>query len=78
MRTLIILVIGAILSVGFVYAANAFVRNKSAGVILFLVISLIVCAIDFASGVKAGYSAAERAWNPCPSIRCSGRRSTVQ
>jgi hypothetical protein len=59
MRTLIVLVIGAILSAAFVYAANTFARNKSAGVILFLMIWLIVCAIDFARGVKAGYSVAE-------------------
>jgi hypothetical protein len=59
MRTLIAIVVGLALSFGFVFAATHLGKGKAFGAILFVMLWLIFCGVDFANGVKAGYSAVD-------------------
>jgi len=57
MRTLIVVAIGLVLSVGFVFAASYLGKDKVIGAIVFISLWLIFCCFDYVNGVKAGYSA---------------------
>jgi len=57
MRTVIVIVIGLILSLAFVLGANFINKGKSTGAYLFMGLWLIFCIVDYCIGVfKAGYS----------------------
>lgn len=57
MRTLIVVVIGVVLSFTFVFGASHLGKSKVAGAILFVGLWLVFCCFDYSRGVKAGYSA---------------------
>jgi len=59
MRTLIVLAAGFVVAFGVVYAAKAMGRGTVAGAIAFILLWLIFTTIDYAGGVKAGYSPLE-------------------
>jgi hypothetical protein len=59
MRTLIVVAIGLVLSVGFVFTASHLGKDKVIGAIVFISLWLIFCCFDYANGVKAGYSAVD-------------------
>jgi hypothetical protein len=60
MRTLIVILIGLLLSGVFVYGANFINKSRVNGFYAFLAVWLIFCAIDYYIGVfRAGYSALE-------------------
>lgn len=56
MRTLVVLVVGIVLSLIFVYGAGALGRTKNIGALAFVILWLIFCVFDFRNGVNAGYS----------------------
>jgi hypothetical protein len=56
MRTLIVVAVGIILSLAFVYAAGALGKGRLAGAAVFLIAWLVFCVVDFMKGVKAGYT----------------------
>jgi uncharacterized membrane protein len=57
MRTLIAVIIGLVLSFGFVFASHFLGRSKLVGAFLFVGLWLVFCVVDYLNGVKAGYSA---------------------
>ncbi|MCI0391733.1 MAG: hypothetical protein MOB07_23565 [Acidobacteria bacterium] len=63
MRTLIVITIGLILSVIFVFGASFINKSRGEqfinGAYVFIGLWLIICIVDFYFGVKAGYSALE-------------------
>jgi hypothetical protein len=56
-RTLIVVAVGLMLSVAFVFATGYLGKGKVTGAIVFMAVWLIFCAIDYLNGVKAGYAA---------------------
>ena len=59
MRTLIVLAIGLVMALAFVFAASHLGKTKVAGAILFIGVWLIFCAFDYSQGLKAGYAAVD-------------------
>jgi len=57
MRTLIVVLIGLVLSFAFVFMSSHLGRGKVTGAILFIGLWLVFCGFDYSNGVKAGYSA---------------------
>lgn len=59
MRTLIVLAIGVVIALAFVFATSHLGKTKIAGAILFLAVWLVFCAFDYSQGLKAGYAAVD-------------------
>ncbi len=59
MRTLIVILIGLILSFLFVWGSGYFNKTKTTGILIFLIIWLVFCIFDLIIGVRAGYSVGE-------------------
>lgn len=63
MRTLIVIVVGLVLSAAFVYGAGFINRGRAGapinGAYLFLGVWLVFCIVDYYFGLKAGYGAVE-------------------
>ncbi|MGA2696108.1 MAG: hypothetical protein ABSE92_08600 [Terriglobales bacterium] len=59
MRTVIVILIGVILSFAFVFGAGHLGRAKITGACLFLPVWLIFSIVDYFNGVKAGYAATD-------------------
>jgi hypothetical protein len=58
-RTVIVLAIGLVIALAFVFAASHLGKTKVAGAILFIAVWLIFCAFDYSQGLKAGYAAVD-------------------
>jgi hypothetical protein len=58
-RTLIVLAVGLVIALAFVFAAGHLGKTKVAGAILFIGVWLIFCAFDYSQGLKAGYAAVD-------------------
>lgn len=56
MRTLLVLAVGFVLSLVFVFAAGALGKGKTSGAYLFIALWLGFCVVDFFMGVRAGYA----------------------
>jgi hypothetical protein len=56
-RTLVVVAIGLVLSGAFVFATGYLGKGKITGAIVFIMVWLIFCSVDYSNGIKAGYAA---------------------